>query len=250
MDPTDNPRDPKSTQSTQNDEPGASARDESGEDAQQRKEEDRELAREREEEQRERTRDRDERDRERSRERFDRPRRRSQDDRSRRSNERKERVLHTRISEPLAEDIRRIAEELRMPVSNIVRNVLEEAFDVVETVTENVGDLIENVVEDAERGRWSDSFRNAGHARRRHRSRPVREERAAPPVQPASSAPQSEAPPEFSEIVGWQPLILNRNQVCADCESRLDRGERAYAGMSEAGVLSNYLCQDCMDCRR
>ena len=44
---------------------------------------------------------------------------------------RKERVLHTRISEDLADDIREIAEELRVPVSNIVRNVLEEAFSVV-----------------------------------------------------------------------------------------------------------------------
>ena len=140
-----------------------------------------------------------------------------------------------------------------MPVSNIVRNVLEEAFAVVETVTENVGDLIENVVEDAERGRWSDTFRNVRHEHGRRRSRPRSEAPPAPPAPPARSAPsarQPEAPPEFSEIVGWQPLILNRTQVCADCETDLDRGERAYAGMSETGVLSTFLCQDCMDCRR
>ncbi len=137
-----------------------------------------------------------------------------------------------------------------MPVSNIVRNVLEEAFTVVETVTENVGDLIENVVEDAERGRWSDPFRNVGHTSRRRRSRPRPETPPAPPAQAAPPAPGSDAPPEFSDIIGWQPLILNRAQVCADCETNLDRSERAYAGMSETGVLSTYLCQDCMDCRR
>jgi hypothetical protein len=49
--------------------------------------------------------------------------------------ERKERVLHTRISEQLAEDIRAIADDLRVPVSNLVRNVLEEAFDAVERVS-------------------------------------------------------------------------------------------------------------------
>ena len=48
---------------------------------------------------------------------------------------RKERILHTRISEDLAEDLRRVAEDLRVPVLNLVRNVLEEAFSVVETVT-------------------------------------------------------------------------------------------------------------------
>jgi hypothetical protein len=45
--------------------------------------------------------------------------------RGRRSRHRKERVLHTRISEPLAEDIRRMAEDLRVPVSNLVRNGLQ-----------------------------------------------------------------------------------------------------------------------------
>lgn len=137
-----------------------------------------------------------------------------------------------------------------MPVSNIVRNVLEEAFAVVETVTENVGDLIENVVEEAERGRWSDPFRRARREHGRHRSRPRPEAPPAPPPQSEPSDRQPEAPPEFSEIVGWQPLILNRTQVCADCEAHLDRSERAYAGMSETGVLSTFLCQDCMDCRR
>lgn len=137
-----------------------------------------------------------------------------------------------------------------MPVSNIVRNVLEEAFAVVESVTENVGDLIENVVEDAERGWWSDPFRNVGYPRRRRRSRRRHEAPSAPPAKAGPPAPQPETPKEFSEIVGWQPLILNRSQVCADCEDRLDRSERAYAGLTETGALSTYLCQDCMDCRR
>ena len=141
-----------------------------------------------------------------------------------------------------------------MPVSNIVRNVLEEAFAVVETVTENVGDLIENVVEDAERGRWSESFRHAGHPSGRRRSRPrptAPPAPAAPPAEaPPPSPPQPATPREFNDIVGWQPLILNREQDCADCGDHLDRSDRAFAGMTETGALSTYLCQDCMDCRR
>ncbi len=43
---------------------------------------------------------------------------------------RKERVLHTRISEQLSEDIRNFAADLRVPASNLVRNVLEEVFAV------------------------------------------------------------------------------------------------------------------------
>jgi uncharacterized membrane protein YccC len=66
---------------------------------------------------------------------------------------RKARVLHTRISDSLAEDIRRIAEDLRVPTSNLVRNVLEEVFDVVESVSDDVGGLFEEVLDEAEAAR-------------------------------------------------------------------------------------------------
>jgi len=66
---------------------------------------------------------------------------------------RKERVLHTRVSENLVEDIRRIAEDLRVPASNLVRNVLEEVFDVVESVSDDVGDLFEELLDEAEGAR-------------------------------------------------------------------------------------------------
>ncbi len=69
------------------------------------------------------------------------------------SEDRKERVLHTRVSERLAEDIRRAAGDLRVPVSNLVRNVLEDAFSVVRAVTGEVGVLIEDVVVEADRAR-------------------------------------------------------------------------------------------------
>ncbi len=66
---------------------------------------------------------------------------------------RKERVLHTRVSENLAEDIRRIADDLRLPASNLVRNILEEVFDVVESVSDDVGQLFDGVFQEAEAAR-------------------------------------------------------------------------------------------------
>jgi hypothetical protein len=85
---------------------------------------------------------------------------------------RKERVLHTRISDSLAEDIRRIAEDLRVPASNLVRNVLEEAFDVVESVSGDVGDLFEEVLDEAEAARERiASARSRSHRRRGRRAR-------------------------------------------------------------------------------
>ena len=135
--------------------------------------------------------------------------------------ERKERVLHTRISQQLAEDIGRMAEDLRLPVSNLVRNVLEEVFSVVETVTDNVGELIEGVMNDASR------------ARRR---------RAPEPPEPRPDPP---------EVLGWQPLILARDGTCAGCDAPLARGARAYIGVTGSGAASAHtLCADCLDARR
>lgn len=62
-------------------------------------------------------------------------------------------MLHTRVSENLAADIRRIADDLRVPASNLVRNVLEEVFDVVESVSDDVGQLFDEVVVEADAAR-------------------------------------------------------------------------------------------------
>lgn len=156
--------------------------------------------------------------------------------RRRRHAGRKEHVLHTRISDDLAEDIRRLADDLRVPASNLVRNVLEEAFSVVETVTENVGEFVDDVVEEAARARSRIRRRRSRGAARR---RPVRD-RDVEEVERA----------EFPDVVGWQPLILNREQSCADCEESLERGEEAFVGLGATGLTHRYLCSDCTDVRQ
>jgi hypothetical protein len=95
---------------------------------------------------------------------------------------RKERVLHTRVSERLAEDIRRTAEDLRVPVSNLVRNLLEEAFQVVEAVSDDVGDFFEEVLDEAEAAR-ARLERARGRRRRPRRGAP---ERGSTPPLPVS----------------------------------------------------------------
>lgn len=149
---------------------------------------------------------------------------------------RKERVLHTRISESLAEDLRRVAGDLRVPVSNLVRNVLEEAFSVVETVTGNVGELIEEVMDEAEAVR--DRIQN----RQRRRSRGAR--RAASP-EPADQAAAASTPPRDDEVIGWQPLVLARPQRCESCGTLMGRGDSAYASVTPKGVGASWRCEDC-----
>jgi hypothetical protein len=53
--------------------------------------------------------------------------------------EKKEKVIHTRIPAALEEQIKRLAEGLRVPVSNLVRNMLEDAIDVTRRMRAAVG---------------------------------------------------------------------------------------------------------------
>jgi hypothetical protein len=169
-----------------------------------------------------------------------------------RHDEPKERVLHTRISEQLSDDIRSMAEELRVPVSNLVRNVLEEAFSVVETVSENVGDLLEEVLDEAEVVRRRYRVRRGDlDAEPADDDEPLHDDDEASEEQAAAAA---DAPPErprpaFPEVLGWQPMLLNREAQCADCSRGLPRGKKAFVGMTGSGLSSTVLCRKCTGAR-
>ena len=157
---------------------------------------------------------------------------------------RKERVLHTRISEELADDIRRIADDLRVPVSNIVRNVLEETFSVVERVTDDVGDLLEEVVDEAEAARQRIRRRQRGQQRRRRsHERPSGGEAAAAREQVSEEGAAAGA---ADDVMGWQPLVLHRPQLCLLCGASLERGEGAFVAVTERGVGGKFACEACV----
>jgi len=228
--------------------------------------------------------------------------------RFRRSSEgaRKERVLHTRVSEQLSDDIRRFAEDLRVPASNLVRNVLEEVFTMVDHVSDDVGDLLDDILEEAEGVR--DRVRNQSRPRpRRGRERGRRRGRSGTPTHAdleeelpndetaerdaaprrtrdasrardrdrtaedgeaavdaatdaatggdadrgAAGGPDSgtrEVPPAaelFPEVLGWQPLVLNRDFECGRCTRALGAGESAFLGLSASGLTEVALCGRC-----
>lgn len=157
--------------------------------------------------------------------------------------------MHTRISEQLSDDIRRMAEELRVPVSNLVRNVLEETFSVVETVSENVGELLEEVLDEAEVARSRYRGRRRRHRRHWHHEDARDVEDAEEASGEAAEAADAEPRPEFPEILGWQPLLLNRDADCADCGRGVSRGERAFVGVGAQGLSSTILCRECTEAR-
>ena len=192
--------------------------------------------------------------------------------RRRERHDRKERVLHTRISGQLSDDIRSVAEDLRVPASNLVRNVLEEAFGAVERVSEEVGDLIDEVLGEAEGARedlrrYADRYQRYRERARRRRaaphasspsSEPARAARPAeaPPAREAPPAPGAPAPPHrgpragaymtFPDVIGWQPLLANADGPCACGERELRAGDETFAAVTAQGISRTLLCADCM----
>ena len=197
--------------------------------------------------------------------------------------ERKERVLHTRISEQLAEDIRLFADDLRVPASNLVRNVLEEVFTMVDSVSGDVGELMDDLIGEAEgvrdrvrrqsrsrESRPGSSTRGPRSRRRRSSAADVEEElrrdeaaegmaedrvrtnraesdgaRPADPPQEESSSKSPRAAELFPEILGWQPLVLNRDLDCGRCGRALPAGESAFLGVGTQGLTETALCGKC-----
>jgi len=174
-----------------------------------------------------------------------------QEETSERGRERKERILHTRISDQLAEDIRAIAEDLRVPVSNLVRNVLEETFSAVERVTGDMGDLIDEVLEEAELAservrRYSGRVRERAKARAHERTEAERvAESEESPKYESGTVPAPEDP--LAQVVAWQPVVLAAPRTCARTGRTLRPGERAYLGLGEAGPLGVYIAADALD---
>lgn len=114
---------------------------------------------------------------------------------------RKERVIHTRVPAVLEQELKRLAEGLRVPVSNVVRTILEDAVDALDSV----GELAEGELRGVR-----DRLRQ-----RREQLRPHDEPRPAP----------------LAGVVGFQPLLLARDERCTLCGRALAAGSQAYLGI-------------------
>ena len=127
--------------------------------------------------------------------------------------ERKEKVIHTRISESLDEEIRKRATGLGVSVSNLVRNVLLNTFGLVE-------DIMADGAEIARASR--DDTRRTGTGRPRPAANP-------------------EAP-----VLGWQQIILNLNAVCAHCNTVLNKGKEAAVAVRDGEGPRTVICTSCL----
>jgi hypothetical protein len=122
--------------------------------------------------------------------------------------EQKDRVIHTRVPESLEAELRKRAEDLGMSVSNLVRNVLGHAFGLV-------GDVV------------ADSHAIA---------RAVR-----------SKGVTVSAPAAIGDVLAWQPMVLGKNAVCAQCNELLPKGTSAAIGVAEHGGAKVITCSTCFE---
>ncbi|NVB77078.1 MAG: hypothetical protein HOV81_01665 [Kofleriaceae bacterium] len=122
--------------------------------------------------------------------------------------ERKERVIHTRVPESLEAELRKRAQDLGISVSNLVRNVLGHAFGLV-------GDVV------------ADSHAIA---------------RAARGETSRDSRPKADADPD--DVIAWQPIVLAKNAVCSRCNDLLPRGREAAIAVGGDRAI---VCTPCLE---
>ena len=128
--------------------------------------------------------------------------------------EKKEKVLHTRIPESLDDQIRQQAASLGVSVSNLVRNVLQNAVGLV-------GDIVADTANIAQTVSGEDKA--------------------------AAATPAPAAGAREPQVLGWQKAITNINSVCDACNTIIPKGTEAAIAMVEAGAVRVVRCLECLE---
>lgn len=131
--------------------------------------------------------------------------------------DKKERVLHTRVPAVLEAELKRFAQNLRVPVSNLVRTILEDALEVADAA----GDRVE------------ERLRNAATQLQAERERLRRKIKPDP----------------LSDVYAFQPVTLAQPAHCAKCDLPLEVGDHAHLGLVDPNVGGNvriFVCDECL----
>lgn len=143
--------------------------------------------------------------------------------------ERKDRVIQTRVPKDLESTLKEAAEQKRMTVSHLIRNVLEDTFNLVDGIVADSSALVENVTRDA-----------------RRLAATARGELPTRPLTPAKEGGEL-AGQLLDSVDAWQDVVVNRPGQCIECGKALARGERAFRGLTTAtDTPVVWLCAGCI----
>ncbi|MCC6525556.1 MAG: hypothetical protein IT373_23095 [Polyangiaceae bacterium] len=153
-------------------------------------------------------------------------------------NERKERVIHTRVPAVLERELKRLAQSLRVPVSNVVRTILEDAVNAVDAVGRHAEGELRTVADRLHKSRLGLIARATGSVPEgATEDDAAGDATAAAPVETgvgAATPPPPAAPGTDDDgIVGFQPLLLARAGRCTRCGCELAAGTEAFLGMRD-----------------
>lgn len=129
---------------------------------------------------------------------------------SKRKKARKDRVLNTRISEDLDDQLRKQAEEMNMPVSQLVRRILIRTVDMVGNISGNVEYLMKEAIEDV--ANIADATKSEEKQRRK-----VKEHE------------------KLEGVVGWQPMRAQRRLRCGLSGEIIESGSTAHLSVRTDG---------------
>jgi hypothetical protein len=147
------------------------------------------------------------------------------------SDERKDRLIQTRVPERLEVTLKEEARRRRTTVSQMIRAVLEDAFELVDGVVANVDQIVSDSVELAQQ-----VTRDGRRAAER-----IRGERSGAAQ---CGEPLPDAEQRLARVDAWNEVVLNRPVACTKCGVELPQGQRAYAGLaSEPGAPPAWLCR-------
>jgi hypothetical protein len=132
--------------------------------------------------------------------------------------QRKERVLHTRVSEKLDEELREKAAGLGVSVSNLVRNILLNTVEMVEDIVADSGSVMRAT---------SKGKRKVGD-------------------RPGANDDNDAAAGDERIIVGWQELTLHINALCSHCNAILPKGGIAAMAVVVGSAPPVFRCRDCV----
>lgn len=113
---------------------------------------------------------------------------------------RREKIVHTRVSQDLYNKISTKARKHRITTSNLIRNLVEDYLEIHGDVWDAIDSKLRNYL-----AKGDDS------------------------------------------IIGYQPIILSKNTVCAFCNSKLNVGSQAYIGLFEKSPQKIIVCADCKE---